>query len=85
MYLLAQYFLYKSGKPYSLELDNLSNIYRNLQVVNRALASRLKAAISDDAAVNGIILLDLLGQSVSWSIEDGLEHMRYLFDHYGVV
>ena len=85
MYLLAQYFLYKNGKPYSLELDNLSAIYRNLQVVNRALASRLRAAISDDATVNGIILLDLLGQSVSWSIEDGLEHMRYLFDHYGVV
>lgn len=85
MYLLAQYFLYKNGKPYSLELDNLSEIYRNLQVINRALASRLRAAISDDATVNGIILLDLLGQSVSWSIEDGLENIRYLFGHYGVV
>jgi hypothetical protein len=84
MYLLSQYFLYKEGKSYSLELDNLSNIYKNLQVINRALASRLKVAISDDAAVNGIILLDLLGQSVSWSIEEGLEHLRYLFKHYGV-
>jgi len=84
MYLLAQYFLFKDGKDYSLELDKLTQIYKELQIINRALARRLKAAISEDAAVNGIILLDLLSQSVTWSIEEGLEGLRYLFKRYGV-
>lgn len=84
MFLLAQYFLHKDGKPYSMDLEPLTQIYRELQIINRALARRLKAAISEDAAVNGIILLDLLTQSVAWSIEEGLEGIRYLFKRYGV-
>lgn len=83
-YLLAQYFLYKDGKPHSLELDKLMQIYKELQIINRALARRLRAAISEDAAVNAIILLDLLSQSVAWSIEEELEGLRYLFTRYGV-
>lgn len=84
MFLLAQYFLHKDGKPFTMELDQLTRIYKELQTINRALARRLKAAISEDAAVNGIILLDLLTQSVAWSIEDGLEGIRYLFKRYGL-
>lgn len=84
MFLLAQYFLHKDGKPFTMELEQLSGIYKELQTVNRALARRLKAAISEDAAVNGIILLDLLTQSVTWSIEDGLDGIRYLFKRYGL-
>lgn len=84
MFLLAQYFLYKDGKTYSLDLDGLTNIYKELKIINRALAGRLRSAITEDGAVNGIILLDLLSQSVSWSIEDGMEELRYLFKRYGV-
>ena len=83
-FLLAQHFLYKDGKNYSLDLDGLTQIYAEMQVINRALARRLKAVISQDAAVNGIILLDLLTQSVTWSIEDGLDGLRYLFKRYGI-
>lgn len=84
MFLLAQYFLYKEGKAFSLDLDNLTNIYKELMILNRALAGRLRTVITEDGAVNGIILLDLLSQSVSWSIEEGLEELRYLFKRYGV-
>ena len=84
MFLLAQYFLYKDGKAFSLDLDNLTNIYKELKIINRALAGRLRTAITEDGAVNGIIFLDLLTQSVSWSIEEGLEDLRYLFKRYGV-
>lgn len=82
MFLLAQYFRYKDGLPYSLELDELLAIYNNLQIINTHLAQRLRAAISEDAAVNGIILLDLLSKAVTWSIEDGLEEIRHLFKSY---
>lgn len=84
MFLLAQYFLHKDGLDATLELDKLTEKYQQLQVVNRALARRFKAAISEDATVNAIILLDLLSKSVTWSIEDGLEELRYLFKPYGV-
>jgi len=84
MFLLAQYFRHKAGLTTTLELDELTRIYQNLQIVNRALARRFRAAISEDATLNAIILLDLLSQSVTWSIEDGLEELRYLFKRYGV-
>ncbi len=84
MFLLAQYFLHKDGRDATLELDKLTAMYQRLQVVNRALTKRFRAAISEDATINAIILLDLLSQSVTWSIEDGLEHLRYLFKRYGV-
>jgi hypothetical protein len=84
MFLLAQYFLHKDGLDATLELDKLTEKYQQLQAVNRSLARRFKAAISEDATVNAIILLDLLSKSVTWSIEDGLEELRYLFKTYGV-
>jgi hypothetical protein len=84
MFLLAQYFLHKDGLDSTLALDKLTDIYKEIQVINRALARRFRAAISKDATVNAIILLDLLSQSVTWSIEDGLEHLRHLFKRYGV-
>lgn len=84
MFLMAQYYLHQEGRESGLELDKLTQIYRELQIVNRALAKRLNAAISEDAGVNALILLDLLSQSVTWSIEDGIEEFRYLFKRYGV-
>lgn len=84
MYLLAQYFRRKEGLEYSLDLVHLAEIYDNLKIINRALAKRFRAAITEDATVNAIILLDLLSQAVSWSIEDGLEDLKYLFESYGV-
>ncbi len=84
MFLLAQYFLHKQGKDASFDLKKLTEINQNLQIVNRALARRFKAAISEDATLNAIILLNLLSQSVTWSIEDGLEHLRYLFKRYDI-
>lgn len=84
MYLLAQYFRRKDGLDFSMELDQLTAIYQNLQTINKALAKRLRLAANEDATVNAVILLDLLSQAVTWSIEDGLEEIRYLFKGYGV-
>jgi hypothetical protein len=84
MYLLAQFFRRKDGLDFSMELDQLKAIYQNLQIINRAMAKRLREAVTDDATVNAVILLDMLSQVVNWSIEDGLEEIRYLFKSYGV-
>lgn len=84
MFLLAQYFRYTQGMDAAFDFDGLTEIYRQLQTINRSLTRRFQAAISEDATVNAIILLDLLSQSVTWSIEDGLDQLQPLFKAYGV-
>lgn len=84
MYLLAQYFRRQDGLDFNLELDQLTAIYQNLQIINKAMAKRLRHAASEDATINALVLLDLLSQAMAWSIEDGLEEIRYLFKSYGV-
>jgi hypothetical protein len=81
-FLLGQYFLHKADLPFTQNLDKLTEIYDNLKIVNRSLAKRLRAASNQDASINAIILLDVLTQSVTWSIEDGLEELRHLFQRY---
>ena len=57
MYLLAQFFLKKEGSQTDLELDGLARIYENLQIINVAIAERLRAATTTDSSVNAIVVL----------------------------
>jgi len=82
MYMLAQYFKHQQDMSYEIGFKGLSEKYNNLQLVNRALANRIRAAIKKDATVNAIILLDLLSQAVNWSIEDKLNEIQPLFEQY---
>lgn len=82
MYLLAQYFRNKEGMNVEMGFDGLASKYKNLEIINKALANRLRAAIKEDATVNAIILLHSLSQAVTWSIEDQLEELQYLFKSF---
>ena len=55
MYLLAQYFLTMEGRPAKLELEGLTKIYRNMQIVNVAIAKRLRSTSMSDSSINAII------------------------------
>jgi len=79
MYLLAQYFKLNEGKSADINLSGLADIYSNLQIVNKSLANRLRAASDSDAAVNAVVLLDLFAKAIPFSITDSLEDIRYLF------
>ncbi len=82
MYLMAQYFLMKEGRAADLEFDGLTRIYDNMQIVNRALAARLRAATEKDSLVNAIIMLDYYAQAFDFAIEESLKKMRYLFSPF---
>jgi len=82
MYLLAQYFAKKEGARADLELDGLSRIYDNLQVINVAIAERLRAATTTDSSVNAIVVLDVYAKTVEMVIGRSLERIRYLFAPY---
>ena len=79
MYMLAQYFRHQQGMSFEMGFKGLTENYAKLKIINRALANRIRAAIKQDATVNAIILLDLLSQAVTWSIEDQLDELQPLF------
>ena len=82
MYMLAQYFLKQEGLEHDFSLDRLKDIYNQLQVVNAAMSTRLRAASKTDSVVNALILLDLFAKAIPYAIEESLEEMRYLFNPF---
>jgi hypothetical protein len=78
-YLLMQYFIKKSGNKADFDLQGLNKIYKNMQVINANMATRLRTASSNDAAVNAIILLDLFAKDIPYCIDDALDELHYLF------
>jgi hypothetical protein len=82
MYLLAQYFAYRDGESPDLDLNGLARIYANLEIVNRAMAKRLRNASEQDAAVNAVVILDVLAKTLPHAIVGNLIGMRQLFSSY---
>jgi hypothetical protein len=81
MYLLAQYFRLQQRLEPDFELSGLKQIYRNLQIVNQAVAQRLRAA-AGDSMVNALVLLDLFAKSLPYAITERLEGMHDMFGAY---
>lgn len=81
-YLLAQYFRKKRGEAMDIDLRGLRQIYENMQVINTAVADRLRAATGSDSFLNAITILDSFAQTVPMVIEESLGDVEYLFDAY---
>lgn len=79
MYLLGEYFSRQAGQPADQNLDGLKTRYERLNVVNKAMTARLRAAIRKDSTINALILLDLFAMDIPDAIEESLEKIRYLF------
>ncbi|MCP5106163.1 MAG: hypothetical protein GY950_22445 [bacterium] len=82
MYFMAQYFRKAAGKPIDFELGGLKEIYKNIRLVNRTLADRLRAAARSDSVLNAIVQLDIYAQTLVSVVEDSLEELRCLFEPY---
>ena len=79
MYLLGQHLRSKQGKSVQPGLKGLDLIYEDIVEVNRAVAHRLRAATSRDAAVNALIILDVLAQVVPIAVSGDLEWLGEFF------
>lgn len=79
MYLLAQYFLKMDGRQADLELEGLTKIYHNMQVVNVAIAKRLRSTSMSDSSINAIVILDNFAKNLPYAIEKSLKDLRHLF------
>lgn len=83
MYLLAQYFLYKSGKEPDWEMKNLVKIYKDIRVVNENFCKKLSDIGVEDASINALVNLDVFADFVSFSInQDELDNIELLFNAY---
>ena len=61
-------------------LENLREIYKNLELVNRHVAERLRNAAVQDSTLNAVIILDCYAKTLPYSVEQSLEELAYLFD-----
>lgn len=82
MYLVAQFFLMRSGKNPDWELKDLVEIYKNIKLVNRGMSQRLASASTKDANVNALIILHAFAEAVPYFISSGLNDIEKLFDVY---
>lgn len=78
---LKKYFANEKHKNDEDSLAELKSQYKELQDLNRFIAERIRGATKRDAAVNAIVLLDVLSKSVAFSIDDSLQQIRYLFEN----
>jgi len=79
MYLLAQYYLKKESRSADFEFEGLNKIYRNMQIINFAVAQRLRNATVTDSSINAIVLLDSYAQALPLALDESLNEMRHLF------
>ena len=79
MYLLAQYFREGEGLEPDWTLEGLSELYADLQVVNRHLSRRLNAVVSTDSAVNAVVSLDVFAAFLPMVIGESLSDLRPVF------
>lgn len=76
MYLLAQYYRNQEGKVPDWGLGELEGIYRDVGVVNRDFAVRLREAAKKDASLNALVNLDCFASMVPISAETILAEIK---------
>lgn len=79
-YLLGQYLAAAAQQSPDWALTELMAHYRELHLVNVAMAERLRSASDKDATVNAVILLDLLVKAMPLEVDASLESLRPLFE-----
>ncbi len=82
MYALAQYFIARDNGTADPEFKGLEQAYKEIQVINQAMAQRLRAASEKDSSVNALINLDMYARAMPYVLEESLEELQYLFDSY---
>ena len=78
-YLLSQYFLKQEGEVVDFSLEGLTDIYKNLQIVNTITAKRLRQITESDSAVNAIIILDTYAQALPFVMDSALDEIKKMY------
>lgn len=82
MFRLAQHLRRSRGLDADDGLGGLVAIYGELNVVNRHLTERLRAACEKDSPLNAVVLLDVFAQLLPMQLDEPLEGLAALFEAY---
>ncbi len=80
IYLLRQYFEYKTGNLPDIQLKKLARNYEKVQEVNHGMLDRTSNSLHKDAEKNAIVILNVLAQLLSLEIDEDLNPLKYLFN-----
>lgn len=81
-YLLAQYFRHESGQEAKLDAQGMVDIYQNLEIVNTALAGRLKASGETGVVVQCMTEWGVFSGMFPMRLDELLQELRPLFSAY---
>ncbi|HPI38594.1 MAG TPA: hypothetical protein PK397_11685 [Ignavibacteriaceae bacterium] len=77
-YLLAQYIKWKRGESPDWEMNNLSNIYEDIRVLNRNVSRKIADLEEKDTSINSVVVLNNFADYVTFTLDekmmDELEH-----------
>jgi Domain of unknown function (DUF6901) len=79
-YLLSQYFKFKNGEHADWNLDSLMDNYKDIQLLNQGMATRMRSVVNKDANLNALVVLDVFAKELPFSIQKSLESLEYLFE-----
>jgi len=72
MYLLAQYLRMEEGLKPDWELKGLNDLYSEIGILNKYFAKRVSSAVTKDASVNAVIILNCFTRFFSPSLSTDL-------------
>lgn len=82
MYVMAQYLRMQNGLEPDWEMSGISELYDHVNKVNVCFCQRLTKAASEDALVNSVVILDMVGSMVKTPTPQSVEKIRRLFEPY---
>ncbi|MGJ8638453.1 MAG: DUF6901 family protein [Opitutaceae bacterium] len=83
MYVLAQYLRRKKGLSADWDLDGLSDIYQQINVLNEDFSYRFRNLMKGEATINALVSLDCFAQIIDFSIsEQVMEALEAQFKDY---
>ncbi len=82
MYMIAQYFLARAGRPADLQLDGLGKIYEDMHTVNMTIAERFLAASKKDSSVDAVVQLDIYAMTFIGISDETLQEVQPLFQAF---
>jgi hypothetical protein len=81
MYMLGQYLRYQQGQTVDMDMTGLATHYADINVVNKYLVQRLRAATKEDGTLNAAVLLDMLAMTMPLMLDD-LPRIERLFSAF---
>ena len=79
-YLIGQLLRQQAGETADWSLQGLKETYAAIGTVNRAFATRMRAALSQDAGANALVKLDLFAKAIPMELSEWLKEFAPAFE-----